>query len=284
LLVRSVCAARRDEVDAVDGLAAALDRHVAEIAATWPALHLDHARYVERLAAALDHRTGEPARRVVDTMPAADLYLAAACLAGDPAALAAFRDQLVPELRKALVALALPAATIDEAIQRVLVMLFVGPQPQIAGYSGRGRLRSWLRSIGVRTARRLAGIEHGGADAADELDDLPAAVGGPELDMLRARYADQVRAAFAAALAGLAERQRTVLRQYHIDGLTIDQLGALYRINRATAARWVAAARLEIVTQTRARLVAAGEVSASEVDSIIRLVRSQLSVSLGRPS
>ena len=282
LLRGSVCAERRDEVDAIGG--AVLERHAAEITAAWPALYLDHARYIERLAAAIDRRAAEPARRVIETMPAADLYLAAACMAGDPAALAAFRDQLVPDLRKALVALAIPPATIDEAIQRVLVMLFVGAHPQIAGYTGRGRLRSWLRSIGVRTARRLAGIEHGGSDGADELDDLPAAVGGPELDVLRARYADEVRAAFAAALAGLADRQRTVLRQYHLDGLTIDQLAGLYRINRATAARWVAAARLEVVAKTRAHLVATGGVAASEVDSIIRLVRSQLSVSLGKLS
>jgi RNA polymerase sigma-70 factor (ECF subfamily) len=282
LLLAAVSAGRRDELDAVPELAVMLDRHAADIAAAWPSLYLDHERYVRRLAMAIERRDAEPALRVVDTMPAADLYLAAACMAGDPAALAVFRDELVPGLRQALGALAIPFATIDEAIQRVLVMLFVGAEPQIAGYTGRGRLRSWLRSVGVRTGRRLAGVTHGAPDASDELDELPAAVRDPELDVLRSRYADEARAAFAAALAALSERQRTVLRQYHIDGLTIDQLAALYRINRATAARWVAAARLDVVAATRARLVEAAGVSANDVDSIIRLVRSQLSVSLGQ--
>lgn len=81
-------------------------------------------------------------------------------------------------------------------------------------------------------------------------------------------------------LASLTEQQRAVLRQYHIDGLTIDQLAALYRINRATAARWVARARLDVVTITRARLIADSGLPSADVDSIIRLVRSQLSISL----
>src|SRR5262249_24536930 len=121
---------------------------------------------------------------------------------------------------------------------------------------------------------------HGDTPDPAELDVLPAAVRDPELELLRARYAGEVRRAFAGALGALTERQRTLLRQYHLDHLTIDDLAALYRVNRSTAARWVAGGRLEIVTQTRARLVADAGVPTSEVDSIIRLVRSQLSVSL----
>jgi len=282
MLVSHVSDARRDEVASVPQLAAMLDGHVADIAAAWPSIYLDVARYLRGLAAAIERRADEPASRVIATMPAGDLYLAAACIAGDPAALAMFREQLVPGLRQALGALAIPPETIDETVQRVLVMLLVGNPPQLAGYTGRGRLHSWLRSVGVRTGRRLAGELHGGAGAsANDLDDLPAAMRDPELDMLRVRYADAVRDAFGAALASLTERQRTLLRQYHIDGLTVDQLGALYRVSRSTAQRMVAAARLQIVTATRGRLVDHG-IPTDELDSIIRLVRSQLSVSLGR--
>src|SRR5260370_1220010 len=83
----------------------------------------------------------------------------------------------------------------------------------------------------------------------------------------------------AAALAALAERERNVLRQYYIDGLTIDQLAALYQVNRATTARWVAGARLSVVAKTREHLVDELGIAAGEADSIIRLVRSQLDVS-----
>jgi RNA polymerase sigma-70 factor, ECF subfamily len=280
LLIDALPEHRRADARALPNLSETLERQLGEIADAWPRLYVDADRYARRLAVAIERRAAEPMQRVIETMPAADLYLAAACLAGDPAALAAFRDALVPSLHQALKAFDVPAATVDETIQRVLVMVLVGETAQIAGFTGRGRLRSWLRSIGVRTGRRLTGALHGPEADADELDALPAAVGGPELDVLRARYADTVRAAFSAALGGLSERQRALLRQYHIDGLTIDQLGALYRINRATAARWVAAARLEIVTATRERLISSGGLPANEVDSIIRLVRSQLSISL----
>jgi RNA polymerase sigma-70 factor (ECF subfamily) len=97
---------------------------------------------------------------------------------------------------------------------------------------------------------------------------------------MRARYAPQVRSSFAHAMTELTPRQRNVLRQYHIDGLTIDQLAVLYKINRATAARWVAGARLALVTATRDRLVAELALEPHEVDSVIRLVRSQLSLSV----
>ena len=273
---------RRDEVAAIDQLDTLLGDQHGDGAATWSTVALSCERYIEHLARRVRERASEPAERVIRTMPAADLYLAAACADGDKAAVAAFRDSFVPGVRQALGKLGLSAATIDETVQRVLVMLFVGngSAPQIAGYGGRGTLRSWVRSIAIRTGRRLSGVEYAGAPGDDELGVLPAAVKDPELEMLRTRYRDQVRQAFAAAFAQLSERQRNVLRQYYIDGLTIDQLGALYQINRATAARWVAGARLAVVTATRNQLVDRYNVATTEVDSIIRLVRSQLDLSV----
>jgi hypothetical protein len=101
------------------------DQHAAA-AASWPTITVSLARYLEHLAHQVRDRSSEPAERVVRTMPGADLYLAAACSDGDAAALAAFRAQLVPSLRQALGKLAMPAPAIDETVQRVLVMLFVG--------------------------------------------------------------------------------------------------------------------------------------------------------------
>jgi RNA polymerase sigma-70 factor (ECF subfamily) len=273
--------ARHASLACIENLAQVLDDQYASATAQWPGVTVTRERYVEELARRIVARASEPADRVVLTMPAADLYLAIACADGDAAALAAFRDAFVPALRQALGRLALAPPTIDETVQRVLVMLFVGDggPAQILGYGGKGTLRSWVRSIGVRTGRRLAGGEHD-IGSEDDLADLPAAVADPELDLLRRRYAGQVRVAFAAAFAELSERERNVLRQYHIDGLTIDQLAGLYQVNRATTARWVAGARLAVVTRTRNHLVEQMGIALAEVDSIIRLVRSQLAVSV----
>ncbi len=281
LLLATLELSRRDALAAREDLARSVDDPYAAGRAAWPGVALALERFVAHLAHRINARAGEPADRVLLAMPAADLYLAAACSEKDAAALAAFRDAYVPALRQALGKLALAPAVIDETVQRVLVMLFVGDggAPQIDGYGGKGTLRSWVRSIGVRTGRRLAGLEHDSSPG-DDLDELPAAVADPELELLRTRYGGQVRAAFASAFAELSERERNVLRQYHIDGLTIDQLAALYQVNRATTARWVAGARLAVVRGTRRQLVDRFGIAAADVDSIIRLVRSQLAVSV----
>jgi RNA polymerase sigma-70 factor, ECF subfamily len=272
---------RRDEVSAIADLDAILAGQYAEATAAWPSVSLPIERYFAHLAKRIGERTSEPAERVIATLPAADLYLAAACADGDQTAIGTFRDAFVPSLRQALGKLAMPSSTLDEAVQRVLVMVFVGESPQIRNYAGRGSLRSWLRSIGVRTARRMLGVEHAEAGAGDgEINELPAAVRDPELELLRVRYRDDVKRAFAAAFQQLDERQRNILRQYHIDGLTIDQLAALYHVNRATTARWVAGARLAIVKATRAQLIEHAGVPPTDVDSVIRLVRSQLDLSV----
>ena len=282
LLLSHLEAPRRDEVAAIANLEAILDDKYADATANWPSVTLPIERYLAHLAKRITDRTDEPAERVIKTIPAADLYLAAACADGDQAAMTTFRDALVPSLRQALGKLGMPSSTLDDAVQRVLVMLFVGENTasHIRGYAGRGTLRSWLRSIGVRTARRMLGNELASPGGDDELTALPAAVADPELELLRVRYRDQVRRAFAAAFQELDERQRNVLRQYHIDGLTIDQLAALYHVNRATTARWVAGARLAVVKATRAQLIDHAGVPPSDVDSVIRLVRSQLDLSV----
>ncbi|MDQ3365878.1 MAG: RNA polymerase subunit sigma-70 [Myxococcota bacterium] len=272
---------RRDEVAAISDLEALLEQHLTDGAAAWPTIALDATGYLGHLADKLRTRADEPADRVIRTMPAADLYLAAACTAGDTAAITAFHDSILTVVRPALAKLAISDATIDETEQRVLIMALVGDpdRPAIVGYSGRGRLRSWLRSIAIRTGRRLSGTGDL-ADDPDELDHLAANVHDPELAMLRARYRDEVRQALAAALASLSERQRTVLRQYYLDGLTIDQLATLYRVDRATSARWVVAGRAAVLAETRASLVTTLGASTTEIESILRLVRSQLDLSI----
>lgn len=274
---------RRDEVAAIGDLEALLEQQLAEGAAAWPTVTLSPEIYLRHLADKLRERVAEISDHVIRTMPAADLYLAAACTVGDSAAISAFHDTILPVLRPALAKLGVPDVTIDETEQRVLIIVLVGDpdRPAIATYGGRGRLRSWVRSIGVRTGRRLMGVTDAPAqDQADELDRLSANVHDPELALLRNRYRDEVRRALAGALANLAERQRNVLRQYYIDGLTIDQLAVLYRVDRATTARWVVAARSEVLAGTRDFLGSSLGASNTEVESILRLVRSQLELSL----
>ena len=271
---------RREEVAAIADLDVLLAAHLAAGAAEWPSVALEPQIYVRHLADTLRARTGELADHVIRTMPAADLYLAAACVAGNAAAISAFQTTVLPVVRPALAKLRVAEPTIDETEQRVLIMILVGDpdRPAIAHYTGRGRLRSWVRTIGVRTGRRLAGVALGGGE--QDLDRLAVNVHDPELSLLRERYREHVHGALREAIAALPERHRNVLRQYYIDGLTIDQLAALYRVDRATTARWVVTSRTAVLAGVHAQLTAALGASSEEIDSILRLVRSQLELSI----
>ena len=67
-----------------------------------------------------------------------------------------------------------------------------------------------------------------------------------------------------------------------MDGLSTRQLAGLYNVDRTTVGRWVARAREALWKQTRREIMLQLKVDRAEFDSIIRLVRSQLDVSVAR--
>jgi RNA polymerase sigma-70 factor (ECF subfamily) len=101
-----------------------------------------------------------------------------------------------------------------------------------------------------------------------------------EVDYLKGHYRAVFEAALKETLTELPVQQRNVLRLSFVEGLSIDEIGALHGVHRATAARWIAAAREAILDGTRRRLRSDLSLSDSEFDSVVRLVQSQLEVSL----
>ena len=85
-----------------------------------------------------------------------------------------------------------------------------------------------------------------------------------------------------AAIRELEPRDRLLLKYHYLDGLTVDRIGALYTVHRATAARWIAAAREMLATRTQRILLEKLRVTPSELRSIARLVESQLDLSMRR--
>src|SRR5262249_39658610 len=92
----------------------------------------------------------------------------------------------------------------------------------------------------------------------------------------------EVKDAFKEAFAALSAAQRNLLRLYYLDGLTIDEIAAIKRIHRATVARRIAHCREQVATHTHQALVERLGISSSQVDSLMRLVRSHLDLSLDR--
>jgi RNA polymerase sigma-70 factor (ECF subfamily) len=104
----------------------------------------------------------------------------------------------------------------------------------------------------------------------------------PELAYMKAAYRATFKEVFQEALDSLLPRERLLLKQQLVDGLSIDELGALNQVHRATAARWVAGAREKLLGRTRRTFMMRARISSDECESIMRLVRSQLDVSLQR--
>src|SRR6185503_21293777 len=76
----------------------------------------------------------------------------------------------------------------------------------------------------------------------------------PEIEYMKRTYADQFRTAFAEALGNLGAREQTLLRYHHVDGLNIDEIGAIYRVHRVTAFRWLEKTKEKLVEASLARL------------------------------
>jgi len=174
-----------------------------------------------------------------------DLYLAAACAHNVDGALAAF----------------------DRAFMRRV---------------GQGPLANWLRVVSVRAAvdlgrKRTETLLAAGGPA---LLDTVAASDHPELDYLKETYRSAVARAFKGSLTDLPSEQRNILHLHFVDGMTLDELAALFHVHRATVARRIADAREAVLDEARRLFSRDANVAPAEVDSLFALVRSQLDLTL----
>lgn len=249
--------------------------------AAWPAVGTTEQAFLERLRTRQSAGASLPQAEHVK-----DAFLAFACELGDPLAIAAFdRDYLarVP----AMVGRVDGSQALAEEVQQILrARLLVGDgAPKISGYAGRGSLLGWLKVAAVRCTLELlrARKSERSDDVEAEAERAAALVSrDPELDYLREKYAADFRTAFTEALRDLDKQQRTVLSLYLADGLNIASIGSLYSVHRATVARWIAETREHLFSDTRRRLHERLNISETEFQSIVRLVQSQLDVSVRR--
>jgi RNA polymerase sigma-70 factor (ECF subfamily) len=269
--------------EATAALTAALAPLVASARAAWPDVQLDAATFVEHVRERLP---GPEAPVPSGALHAADLYLACACAHGEPRALAHFDAEYIARIQVVLARMNLPPDAVDELKQLVRDRLLVAgerAQPRISDYSGQGTLRSWLAAVATRTALNwLAAAKRGQSIDAEDVPELAASDDDPELTALRTRYAADFKVAFAEAFSVLAARQRLLLRQHFVDGLSTEEIGKVYRVHRVTALRWLNQARDDLGVRLQAALAARLGVNNDEYRSLVKLVRSQLDLSLSR--
>jgi len=261
-------------------LAGELHDLVARARGEAPGVELDPHEFVGYVAERIALDAG--GRAVIAPLRAGALWVAFGCVTGNRAAITAFETTYAPEMGAAL-RKSFDSGLCQDAELRLRERLFLVADdevPRLASYSGRGDLRGWLRAAAVRTAIDLMRARRTVPMDASALDEA-AVAHDPVLAALKQRYRDEFRIAFGEAAASLTDRERTLLRYRFFDGLSIDEIGTLYRVHRATVARWIAAIRERLFEDTRAALMTRlGLAAASDLDSILHLIDSHLDVSV----
>ena len=159
--------------------------------------------------------------------------------------------------------------TSQELKQLLHAKLFDAKAPKIADYAGQGRLEDWLRVTAVRLFLDLA-----------KRTDAPV----QELahGLVKTEFRELVASALGVAAGKLQPGDRHLLRQHLVGGLSIDQLGAVLGIHRATAARRIARAKEQLVAGTRREVAQHLQRAVCEVDEVIGLVAERFDATIAR--
>jgi RNA polymerase sigma-70 factor (ECF subfamily) len=278
-------AALRDGYRALPNLGDLLSDMLAQALATWPQLSLSAEDFLDFTAARM------PADLAPDEalggLFVADLFLACACARGDRRALEAFEHEYTAEIARGLTSMAGDAVRGDDFKQEVRHKLFIGKPPagpKIGEYSGRGSLRRWVRITARRTYIDLMRAKQRDPEilVGDDAVSERTSEQDPELAYIKDRYKLEFRTAFTNALGTLTTRQRNILRHHFVHKLRFDEIAGIYRVHRATIARWIADARADLLERTRALLREQLAVEGPEFDSIMRLVTTDMDFTVSR--
>jgi RNA polymerase sigma-70 factor, ECF subfamily len=215
-----------------------------------------------------------------------DAELARACAAGDAEAIARFESLYFTGLPPALARMGLGRDAIDEVVQILRERFFVArpdAPPRVLELVGKGDLAALVRIAGVRIAlnlrRRDQRIDPSEEDA---IFDAIAPDADPEVAVLQAEQRAALKRAVEDAVRGLEPRERGVLRLHLIHGLSIDEIGRVYHVHRATAARWLDRIRDRLERESRRLLEERTGLAGRDLESAVRLVQSRLEVSFRR--
>jgi RNA polymerase sigma-70 factor (ECF subfamily) len=254
------------------------DAAIDEARRVWPQIALDPQVFAAHLQA---KRGATPL--TTRELRVADLYLACACARRDPVAIALFEAGYFDEIRNVCARFPSLSVSTDDIRQRLREKLFLADPPSVAGYGGQGDLRAWFRAAVLHFVLNITSREARETPTRDcffeaILDASPSA----EAAFLRRACRKEFEDAFAQAVTQLPDRERSLLRYTFNDKLTIDEVGAIFQVHRATAARWIQKAQLQLVESTRHALTARLGITPDEADSVVRGAMSSLGTTLFR--
>ncbi len=243
----------------------------------WPGLSLDADLYASHVAATEITDVDLAAR-------AEDIYLACACACGDSQAHRLFEDHFLSQIPRFVGRFRFAPHLLDEVRQRVRLKQLLGEHPGVSRYRGRGPLGAWVRATAVRVAFDVATqAGQATADWETELFDVWKSFDdGPEAQAIKNTYRETLTAALQECLAALGPRDKTLLRMHVVDQLSIDVIGRIYRVHRATVARWLLGIRARVFADLRARAALHWGASTNDLRSLVRILGDEIHLSAKR--
>jgi RNA polymerase sigma-70 factor len=215
---------------------------------------------IDRFSLALTHAVAkhsspdappDAVERLAESLHLEDLALALACADGHEPAWNAFITGYQPELNRAAVAIA--GGPHGQDLSDALIADLFGLDPKGTGrrrslfdyFHGRSKLSTWLRALlsrrhidALRAGRRTTSLD--ASERPDELLNAHALTPSPpdaDPDPDRGRLAAALQQALDAALSALEPQDRLRLAYYHVDEMTLAQIGRQLGEHEATVSR-----------------------------------------------
>lgn len=251
----------------------------------WPAWSVPAEDLARHIASRWQPDVVLPLQRVA----AEDLYLVLAFARGEAGAAARLGEQVRDWSGAALrrrEGAALDEALLADLLQQLLEKLLTGKEgkpPQILKYAGRGPLAGWVqtaaRNLHTDAHRQEAQEDRLRAEVREGPMRPAQAAQEMERDLLVKQRRDPVRQVLRAAYRLLDERQRALLKLRFREGESGPQIAARYKVDKATANRWLVKAeadfRANLAAQAREQL----DLSPSELASLIQSMGSRIEAS-----
>jgi RNA polymerase sigma-70 factor (ECF subfamily) len=259
-----------------------LGRLLAKALTERPSLSVDAKSFVEHWATHLSHcKTPETE---FERLHLADLCLAFACGHGNTEALRLFQAEFAPIAVSTVRGVDSSDAFVEEVTQQLLERILVAApgQPRILEYAGRGSLEHWLRAAALRLALNARRSARRAPDqlGSDSQFEVAAPSADLQFDILQARYGPDFGAALKEAMLDLTSQERSLLRLHFMDGLSFNQIGAVYQVNKSTISRRMSHARETLLAKTREKLEKRFNLGAPELESLLRMLGPELQLSL----
>jgi len=250
----------------------------------WPGLAVETKDFVRCLAERL--RASEDPAQSLDALHAGDLYLVCACLQGDRAALQTWERSFLASVTGAVAGVDSSPPFVDDVVQQLREKLLIakGDRPAgLASYAGRGPLKNWLKVAALRLA---VSLKRGGKPAADDragaLEELAFPGESADLQYFKARYRPMFEEALKSGLHKLSARDRAVLHMHYVEKLGTERIGEFHGVHSSSVSRWMAGAREQLIAGVREQIGSRLRLPDTEVDGMLKQLRSQVNLSLTR--